>query len=139
MKLNTYINFAGNCAEAIKFYEEWLGGAVLFSMTYSEMPEPKQIPQGMEKAILHARIRIAGTDLLVSDGPIDPANPMGSACLTLSMDSSEEAERIFAVLSEGGKIHIPLGETFFAHRFGMLRDRFGVSWMILHERGPVAG
>ncbi|MDR3792674.1 MAG: VOC family protein [Terracidiphilus sp.] len=134
MKLHTYINFAGNCAEALDFYEQQLGGQILMRMTYAEGPEPEKAPEGMENAVLHARIRIGQTMLMASDGPIDPGKPMGSAFLALSMDSTGEAERVFGVLAEGGHIYMPLTETFFAYRFGMLRDRFGVSWMILHER-----
>jgi len=136
MKLNTYLNFAGNCAEALAFYQEKLGGKILVSMSYDQMPEPRDIKPGTEKHVMHARIQIADAVLMASDGPIDPANPMGSCSLTLSVESSAEAERLFALLAEGGQIKMAMAETFFAHRFGMLRDRFGINWMVIHQNSP---
>ncbi len=132
MKLNPYVNFPGNCKQALQFYEKHLGGKTLNSMTFDQMPEPKTIPPGMEKNVLHAQIQIGDTTLMVSDGP--KVEPMRSAYLTLSVDSSEEAERIYKVLSEDGQVFMPMAETFFAFRFGQLRDKFGVNWMILHLR-----
>jgi PhnB protein len=134
MKLTTHLNFGGNCAEALHFYEENLGGKITFSMTYEQMPEPKDVPPGCEKAILHASIQIGVTRLMACDAPPDCFQPMRSVYLGLAVDSSEEAERIFAALSAGGEVSMPLAETFFANRFGMLRDRFGVLWEIIHER-----
>jgi len=134
MKLTTYINYGGNCADALRFYEEHLGGKIVMMSTYDQMPEPKNFPPGYEKCILHARIIIADTLLMASDGPPDKFQPMCSVYLALSVDSNEEAERIYALLKEGGEIFMPMGETFFAFRFAMLRDRFGTSWMIINER-----
>ena len=133
MKLNTYLNFAGNCAEAMSFYEKHLGAKVLFSMTFDQMPGPKSnIPAGMEKGILHARFQLGDGTLMASDGP--RVEPMRSAYLTLGVDSNEEAERIYATLSDGGEVFIAIGETFFAHRFAQLRDKFGINWMLIHEK-----
>ena len=87
-------------------------------------------------AVLHARVTIGGTELMGADIPT--AEPMRSAYLSLSVDSDGEAERIFAALSDGGEVFMPMQETFFATRFGQLRDRFGINWMILHER-PTPG
>jgi PhnB protein len=81
---------------------------------------------------LHARVSIGGVDLMAADIP--NAEPMRSAYLSLSVDSDSEAERVFSALSEGGQVFMPMEETFFASRFGQLRDRFGMNWMILHER-----
>jgi PhnB protein len=134
MKLHTYLNYGGNCAEAFRFYEQHLGGKVLFTMTYEEMPEPKNFPPGMEKSILHASIDIGGTPLMASDVPSERFQPMRSAYLSLSAGSTEEAERLFALLSDGGEVFMPMAETFFAFRFAMLRDKFGTLWMIIHER-----
>ncbi|MEO8869911.1 MAG: VOC family protein [Granulicella sp.] len=132
MKLNAYLNFPGNCAEALTYYEQHLGAKTVMKMTFDQMPEPKMIPPGMEKGILHAKITIGGADVLASDGP--HVEPMRSAYLTLAVDSNEEAEKIYAALTDGGEVFMAMGETFFAHRFAMLRDRFGVNWMIIHDR-----
>ena len=134
MKVNTYLNFGGNCAEALRFYEQHLGGKILMRMTYGEMPEPKNFPPGMENSVLHARIVLGDTALMASDGPPDRVQPMRSAYISLSVDSIEEAERIHGALSDGGEVLMPMGETFFAHRFSMLRDKFGISWMVIRER-----
>jgi PhnB protein len=132
MKLTTHLNYGGNCAEALHFYEQHLGGKITFLMSYDQMPEPKNIPPGFEQGVLHASIRIADTTIMACDGP--DYQPMRSAYLCLSVDSNEEAERIYALLSAGGEIFMKMEETFFALRFAMLRDKFGTSWMIIHER-----
>jgi PhnB protein len=138
MKLTTHLNYGGNCAEALRFYEKHLGGKISFMMTYEQMPEPKHIPPGCEHGILHASIRIADTTIMACDAPPDRFQPMRSAYLALSVDSNEEAERIYALLSEGGEIFMKMEETFFAFRFAMLRDKFGTSWMLIHEK-PMPG
>jgi PhnB protein len=135
MKLHTYLNYGGNCREAFKFYEQHLGAKILMMMTRADQPGVTDVPSGQKDSILYARLSIGGTDLMGSDVP-DRFQPMRSAYLSLSVDSSAEAERIFAVLSEGGEIFMPIGETFFAHRFAMMRDKFGTSWMVIHERMP---
>jgi PhnB protein len=135
MKLITYLNYGGNCAEAFRFYEKHLGGKVTFLMTHGQSPEAHEVSAEMKDKVLHARIEIGGTGLMASDVP--PAanfQPMRSVYLSLSVGSSEEAERIYALLAEGGQIFMKMAETFFAYRFGMLRDRFGTSWMIIHEK-----
>jgi len=137
MVLNTYVNFAGKCDEALHFYEKHLGAKILTKMTFDQMPDPKQIPPGLEKGILHARIQIGDTMLMASDGPPDRVQPMRSAYLTLSVDSTAEAERIYKALSEGGEVFMPMAETFFAFRFGQFRDKFGANWMVIHEK-PMA-
>ncbi len=133
-KLYTYLNYGGNCAEAFRFYEKHLGGKILMMMTHDEQPDPKNVQPGREKAILHARLEIGGTILMGSDVPAERFQPMRSVYLSLNLDSSEEAERVYGLLAVGGEIFMPLDESFFAFRFGMLRDRFGTSWMILHEK-----
>jgi PhnB protein len=132
MKLTTYVNFPGNCKEALEYYEKHLGAKIVMTTTFDTMPDPKMVPPGMEKKILHARITFGDTVLMASDGP--KAEPMRSAYLTLSVDSDAEAERIYSVLTEGGEVFMKMGETFFAHRFGQGRDKFGVNWMIIHEK-----
>jgi PhnB protein len=134
MKMNTYLNFGGNCEAALRFYEKHLGGKIQSMSTFSNMPGPANAPKGMENKILHARIEIGGTILMASDTPLDRFQPMRSAYLSLSVESNEEAERIYAVLKEGGEIFMPMEETFFAQRFAMLRDQFGTSWMIIRDK-----
>lgn len=131
----TYVNYSGNCAEAFRYYEKHLGGKLVFMMTHGESPVSRpDIEADWKDAVLHARIDIGGIPLLGADIP--KAEPMRSAYLTLNVDSNEEAERIYAALSEGGEIFMPIQETFFAFRFAMVRDKFGASWMILRERPP---
>ena len=134
MKLLTYLNYGGNCRQAFRFYEEHLGGKITMMMTHGEQPDASAVPAGWKDAILHARIHIGETELLGSDIPPERFQPMRSAYLSLIVNSVDEAERIYALLSDGGQIYMPMEETFFAFRFGMLRDKFGTSWMILHER-----
>ena len=134
MKLETYLNYGGNCRQAFEFYAEHLGGRITMLMTHGEMPGPNTIPPERRNDVLHARMEIGGTTLLAADVPPERFQPMRSAYLSLSLDSNEEAERLYDLLSEGGQVFMPMEETFFAHRFAMLRDRFGTSWMLLHNR-----
>ncbi len=136
MRLNTYVNFAGRCAEAFRFYEKHLGGKVGMVMTRGELPDQTQVKPESKDAVVHARISIGETELIGSD--VDGAQPMRSAYLSLSVQSDSEAERIFLALSDGGEVFMPMQETFFASRFAQLRDRFGINWMLMHER-PVSG
>jgi PhnB protein len=133
MKMNTYVNYGGNCAESFRYYEQHLGGKIMGMMKWSQMPDAdKQTPPGFENDILHGRIDLGETVLMGADVP--GALPMRSAYLSLSVTSSEEAERIYAALADGGEIFMKMGETFFAYRFGQLRDKFGISWMVIHEK-----
>jgi len=134
MTLLTYLNYGGNCAQAFRFYEQHLGGKITMMMTHGQQPDPSSVPPEMKNAVLHARMSLGETELLGSDVPPDRFQPMRSAYLSLSVDSPAEAERIYALLSEGGQIFMPMAETFFASRFAMLRDKFGTSWMLIHEK-----
>ena len=132
MKMNTYVNVAGTCAEAFRFYEKHLGGKISMMMTHGQAPDQSQIRPEWKDAVLHARITLGGEELMGADIP--NAQPMRSAYLSLGVDTDTEAERMFAALADGGEVFMPMQETFFATRFGQLRDRFGINWMILHER-----
>jgi PhnB protein len=135
-KLNTYINFRGQCEEALRFYEQHLGAKLMSIMKWNQMPDAeKHTPPGMADKVLHTRFGLGDTYLMAADVP--HAEPMRSAYLTLSVDTNEEAERIYNALAEGGEVFMAMGETFFAQRFGQLRDRFGINWMIIRER-PMA-
>ena len=131
-KMYTYVNFAGKCAEAFRFYEQHLGGTISMMMTHGQAPDQSSVKPDWKDLVLHARMSLGGTELMGADIP--QAEAMRSAYLTLLVDSDAEAERVFAALAGGGQILMPIAETFFATRFGQVRDRFGVNWMILRER-----
>jgi PhnB protein len=133
MKLYVYLNYGGNCAQAFRFYEEHLGGTITMMTTHGEQPNPANVPAEWKDAILHARIEIGDTVVMGADIPPDRFQPMRSAYLTMMADSAAEAERVYALLTDGGQIFMKMEKTFFANRFAMLRDKFGTSWMILHE------
>jgi PhnB protein len=130
MKLYTQLNFGGNCAEAMRFYEKHLGGKITMLMKQSDSPGAAA---GASDAVIHARMDIGDTVLIANDVPGTIFQKMRSVYLYLSVDSDEEADRIHNLLADGGEIFIPMATTFFASRFSMLRDRFGVSWAIIHE------
>jgi PhnB protein len=132
MKMTTYVNFAGSCAEAFRFYETHLGAKIGMLMTHGQGPDGGRARPELKDPVLHARLSVGGTELMGADIP--NAQPMRSAYLSLGVESDSEAERIFSALAEGGEVFMPMQETFFASRFAQLRDRFGVNWMILHER-----
>jgi PhnB protein len=135
MDMYTYVNFAGTCREAFQYYEKHLGAKIGMLMTHADAPGPTQLGPEWKNAVLHARISIAGTELAGADIPA--AEPMRSAYLSLNVESDADAERIFTALADGGTVFMPLEETFFASRFGQLRDRFGINWMIVRQR-PMA-
>lgn len=131
MKLDIYVNYPGTCKKAFQFYEQHLGGKITMMMPHQQQPNTANLPDNWQDAILHARIEIGNTVLMGADIP--NAEPMRSAYLTLRLDSVEEAEKMYALLSVDGQIFMKMEETFFATRFAMLRDKFGTSWMLLHE------
>lgn len=136
MKIYTQLNFGGDCEQAFRFYEKNLGGKVLAMMRQDESPGSKATGDA-GKAIVHARLAIGDTVLIGNDVPASVFEKIRSVYIYISVDSSEEAERVYKLLAEDGQIYMPLEENFFATRFSQLRDRFGVSWSIIHER-PMA-
>ena len=132
MQLDIYLNYGGNCEQAFKFYEQHLDGKITMMMRHGEQPGPSQVPPEWTGKILHAHLDLGGTALLGADIP--SFQPMRSAYLSLTVDSIPEAERVYALLTEGGEIFMKMEETFFAHRFAMCRDRFGTSWLLLHPK-----
>ena len=130
MRLDVYVNYRGTCEQAFRFYEQHLGGRITGITRHGAQPNPA-LPAEWRDKVLHARIEIGATVLMGADIP--QAEPMRSAYLTLSLDSAEDADRTYALLTDGGEIFMPLATTPFANRFAMLRDRFGTSWMLLHE------
>lgn len=137
MDMDTYVNFNGTCAEAFRYYQEHLGGTVDSMTTFAELPQHTPVDAAWRDRVVHGRMTIGGAVLMGAD--IRGAEPMRSAYLTLNPDSAEDAERVFAALSDGGEVFMPLQETFFARRFAQLRDRFGVNWMILHQETAAPG
>jgi len=138
VRLRPYLNYGGNCAEALKFYEKHLGGKILAMMTHEQSPESSGVKPEWKNAILYAQISIGDSEFMASDVPPDRFQPMRSVYLSLNVASDAEAERIYNLLREGGEVFMPMQETFFAFRFGQIRDRFGTSWMIIHQR-PMQG
>jgi PhnB protein len=130
MRLDIYLNYRGTCEEAFRFYEQHLGGKITGLVRHGEQPNPA-MPADWKEKVLHARIEIGAMVLMGADIPT--AEPMRSAYLTLSLDSEQDAERTYARLANGGEIFMKMEKTPFANRFAMLRDRFGTSWMLLHQ------
>ena len=139
MRMTTYVNFPGNCADAFRYYEQHLGGKIRMVMKHSDGPAAAQshLPPDWKHAVLHATIALGGTE--ISGADIPGAQPMRSAYLTVHADSDAEAERIYAALSDGGSVLMKMERTFFASRFAQVRDRFGINWMILTETRNQAG
>jgi PhnB protein len=134
MKLFTHLNFGGNCEAAFRFYATHLGGMITMMLRVSDLPAQAKRPPGPPTAVIHARMEIAGVELIGNDVPPQYFKPVRSSYLYLSVDSGEEANRIYEVLTQGGEVGMPIAETFFASRFAQVRDRFGVLWTIIHER-----
>ncbi len=130
MKLDVYINYLGTCEEAFKFYEKNLGAKLSYIVRHAENVRPDW-PADWKDKILHAQIVIGDTTLMGAD--IWKAEPMRSAYLSLTVDTEEEADRIYALLSGGGEIFMKMEKTHFANRFAMFRDKFGTSWMLMHQ------
>ena len=129
MRLDVYVNYRGNCEQAFRFYEQYLGGRIIDIVRHGQQPNPN-IPAAWKEKVLHAHMEIGATVIMGADIP--NAEPMRSAYLTLTLDSEAEAERVYSVLTDGGEIFMKMEKTHFANRFAMLRDRFGTSWMLLH-------
>lgn len=130
MKINTYLAFDGTCAEAFRFYERVLGGKIDMLMTYGESPMAEQTPADRRDRIMHAHMTVGSESLMGADAPVAaPAKPAGF-CVSLNIDDEAQAERVFGALGEGGQVQMPIGETFWAKRFGMLIDRYGTPWMV---------
>lgn len=133
MQLDIYLNYGGNCEEAFTFYERHLGGTITMLMRHGEQPAGQGgVPPEWNGKVLHAQMTLAGTTLLGADIPSH--QPIRSAYLSLTLDTDQDADRVYALLADGGQIFMPMQDTFFASKFAMLRDRFGTSWMLLHPK-----
>ena len=130
MDLTAYLNFNGTCAEAFRFYAETLGGTIEFMQTFGESPMADQTPPEYRDQIMHVRLKAGDSVLYGSDTPPGmEAKPAGFA-ISIGLNDRAQAERIFNTLAEGGQVHMPLADTFWADRFGMLTDRYGTPWMV---------
>lgn len=137
MIVQPYLFFDGRCEEAIDFYRSKLGAKVDMMMRFSDSPQPPppgMVPPGSENKIMHASFRIGETEVMASDGSCLGKPSFQGFSLSITAPTVPEAERLFAALSEGGQVQMPMGKTFFASAFGMVGDRFGVLWMIMTEQ-----
>jgi PhnB protein len=130
MNLSTYVTFAGTCEEAFKFYAQHLGGTIDMMTTYDSAPAGMRPNDDWDKKIMHGSMTIGGTILMGMDASPAMYQKSQGFYVSLSVASVEEAEKAWAALSEGGQIRMPLAESFFAKRFGMVADKFGIPWMI---------
>ncbi len=130
MQLVPHLNFSGQCEEAFKFYEGSLGGKIQFMMTYADSPMAERMPPEWRKKIIHATIRIGDALVMGADAPPDHFQKPQGFSMSLEIKEPTDAERLFQALAEGGQVTMPIQKTFWAQRFGMLVDRFGIPWMI---------
>jgi PhnB protein len=130
MQLNPHLSFNGHCEEAFKFYQKCLGGNIQMMMTHADSPIADQAPSDWRAKILHATLIIGETALMGADVPPDQYQKPGGFSITIQMNDPAEAERIFRALSENGTVTMSLQQTFWAARFGMVVDRFGIPWMV---------
>ena len=133
MEIQPYLFFNGRCEEAVEFYRAALGAEVEMLMRMKESPDGTHpdLPPGSENKILHGCIRIQGSPILVSDGNAEGGPKFEGFSLSLNVPDTATAERWFKNLSAGGQVTLPLSKTFFSPMFGMLKDRFGVGWMVM--------
>ncbi|HET7879365.1 MAG TPA: VOC family protein [Acetobacteraceae bacterium] len=134
MQVQPYLFFDGRCEEALEFYRKTIGAQVGMMMRFNDSPEPcpeGAIPPGSENKVMHASLQIGDTTVMASDGRCTGAPTFQGFSLSLDAASDAEAKRLFDALSDGGQVQMPLGKTFFASSFGMVADKFGVSWMVI--------
>jgi PhnB protein len=134
MQLNPYLTFNGNCEEAFNFYAKVLGGKIEAMVPHEGSPAEGHVPAEWRKKILHARLSLGNQLLMASDAPPGRQEPMKGFSVTLGIEKEDEAERVFHALAKDGSVQMPIQETFWAKRFGMLVDRFGTPWMINCEK-----
>ena len=134
MQLNPYLGFAGDCESAFRFYQQCLGGEITAMIPYADIPECEGMASDWLGKIAHARLLVDGHALMGSDSPPEHQEETRGMSLTLTVDTADEAERLFAALAADGTVRMPLEETSWAQRFGMLVDRFGIPWMVNCEK-----
>ena len=136
MQIQPYLFFDGRCDEALEFYQSRLGAKVDMLMRFKENPEPAANPPGSADKVMHCAFRVGDTQVLASDGKCAGKASFQGVSLALSVRDAPEAKRLFAALGEGGQVQMPFAQTFFSPGFGIVADRFGVSWMVLAEPAP---
>ncbi|MDV2994499.1 MAG: hypothetical protein N4J56_004153 [Chroococcidiopsis sp. SAG 2025] len=134
MQLSPYLNFNGQCETAVKFYEQCLGGKIEAKMTYGESPMAEQTPPEWRDKIMHASLIVGDKVLMGADSPPERYEEPKGLSVLLGSDAPAEAERVFHALAKNGTVQMPIQETFWAARFGMVVDRFGIPWMINCDR-----
>src|SRR6266496_2504104 len=130
MQIDPYLMFDGRCQEAIDFYRQTLGAEVVMMMRFKENPSPQHNPPGIGEKVMHANLRIGDSTVLCSDGKCTGKPKFEGVSLSLTVKNEAESDRCFKALSEGGQVQMPLAKTFFSPSFGMVADKFGVSWMV---------
>jgi PhnB protein len=125
-----YLFFGGRCEEALDFYRNALGAEILTLSRFKDAPEPQGLPDCFDDKVMHARFRIGETILMASDGRCEGEQEFEGFSISLTVPDEAEADRLFARLSDGGLVTMALDKAFWAPKFGMLQDRFGVSWMV---------
>jgi PhnB protein len=130
MQVQPYLQFEGRCEEAIAFYRRALGADIVMLMRFKDAPDPNMATPGTAEKVMHASLRIGESTILASDGRCTGKAGFQGFALSLTTKSDAEAERLFDVLADGGQVQMPMAKTFFASRFGMVADRFGVGWMV---------
>jgi PhnB protein len=138
MLVQPYLFFEGRCEEALEFYKTALGAEVTMMMRYKDSPEPPSAECGPIPAdsIMHASFRVGDTEVMASDGMSQRKPEFKGFSLSLTASNDAEAQRLFTALGQGGQVQMPLAKTFFASSFGMVADRFGVSWMVITPKKP---
>ena len=131
MQVQPYLNFDGGCEEALQFYKSALGAKVTALMRCKDAPDSGMIKPGLEDKVLHSSFRVGDSTIMASDGYCQGKPEFRGVSLTIIVPEEADAKRLFAALSEGGEVRMPLAKTFFSPLFGMVADRFGVSWMII--------
>ncbi|MBI3373305.1 MAG: VOC family protein [Betaproteobacteria bacterium] len=134
MQVQPYLFFDGRCEEALEFYKSTLGAKLEMLIRFKDSPEPPQpgmVPPGSDDKVMHACLRIGDSAVMASDGNCAGRPSFQGFSLSLAAPDAAEADRLFAALGEGGQVQMPMTKTFFSPRFGMVADRFGVSWMII--------
>ncbi len=133
MQVQSYLSFGGRCDEAIDFYKKALGAEVEMMMRFKDHPEPKppQIGREMDDKIMHAQFKVGDTVVMATDGNCKGDEGFKGFSLALSVETPADAEKRFKALSDGGNVQMPLMQTFFSPCFGMVSDKFGVTWMVM--------